>query len=172
MRGDNALPAAAPRVVVITGASRGLGAALALSYAAPGRVLGLLARQEDRLEEVAAACRNRGSRVETGVVDVQDHSTIQAWFDAFDTSHPIDLLIVNAGVYTGHGDDGAKESLGEAVWLIRINLEGAIACAYAVLPGMRARHRPPRPGDVPCRSPPFARCAVVLGQQGRPGGIR
>jgi NADP-dependent 3-hydroxy acid dehydrogenase YdfG len=55
-----------PSVIVITGASSGLGAALAREYAAPGVILGLLGRNSDRLEEVAADCRIKGAHTHSG----------------------------------------------------------------------------------------------------------
>ncbi|MGE8489683.1 MAG: SDR family NAD(P)-dependent oxidoreductase, partial [Paraburkholderia nemoris] len=65
------MPNATPRHIVITGASAGLGRALAQAYAAPGVVLGLIGRDEKRLEESASACRANGAKVETGLIDVR-----------------------------------------------------------------------------------------------------
>ena len=59
------------RSIVITGASAGLGAALARLYAAPGRTLGLLGRNQERLEAVADACRSRGAKAVVGTCDTQ-----------------------------------------------------------------------------------------------------
>src|SRR6516225_5458830 len=98
------------RTVVITGASSGLGEALALLYAERGRALGLLARNRDRLENVARRCRERGAQVETGTPDVTDGAALTKWMHAFDAKHPVDLLIVNAGVFTGHGPNSKMET--------------------------------------------------------------
>ncbi len=84
------------QTVVITGASRGLGAALALLYAAPGRTLGLLARGGEQLELVATRCRVRGAQVVTGTPDVTDHAALTHCIQSFDDAHPIELLVVNA----------------------------------------------------------------------------
>lgn len=54
---------AEPRHVVITGASAGIGRALALAYARPGVVLGLVGRDTERLDESASECRTRGAVV-------------------------------------------------------------------------------------------------------------
>ena len=79
-----------PRTVVITGASSGIGRSLALEYAAPEVVIGLLGRDAGRLEEVAFACRARGAEAVTGVVDVRDRAALAAWLGVFDRRHPVD----------------------------------------------------------------------------------
>lgn len=127
------------RAIVISGASGGLGAALAQIYAAPGRALGLLGRNRARLETVAEACRAEGADVVLGVFDVLDDKAQRQWMEDFDRQHPIDLLIVNAGVFTGHGPEREAESAEEISWILRINLEGAALTIAATLPMMRRR---------------------------------
>jgi len=131
---------ASPRAIVITGASSGLGAALAVEYAQAGRTLGLIARNKHRLDHVAALCDGAGARCVTGSIDVTDKTALGLWIDAFDAEHPIDLLFVNAGVYAGHGPGGQMETIAEVLWQIRTNLEGAAITIGAALPGMQRRH--------------------------------
>jgi short-subunit dehydrogenase len=57
----------------------------------------------------------------------------------FDSTHEIELLIVNAGVFTGHASDGSLETPEEISWQVRTNLEGAAATINSALPGLRAR---------------------------------
>lgn len=128
-----------PRSIVISGASAGLGRALALQYSKRGRFLGLLGRDRDRLEAVSAACRDRGANVTTGLFDLADTLALNHWMREFDRAHPIDLLIVNAGQFTGHGPDRAMEQLDEIVAMLRSNLEGAVKSIAAALPMLRAR---------------------------------
>ncbi|MGE3784875.1 MAG: SDR family NAD(P)-dependent oxidoreductase, partial [Alphaproteobacteria bacterium] len=97
------------RVVAITGASSGLGAALAASYAGPGVVLGLVARNRERLARTEAACRAAGAQVESAALDVADTAAIAGWLNAFDRAHPVELLIANAGTSAGPGPDSAGE---------------------------------------------------------------
>jgi short-subunit dehydrogenase len=130
---------ATPRSLVITGASAGLGAALALAYASPGVTLGLVARNKDRLESVAGQCRARGATVVTAVVDVTDAAAIAGWMAGFDAERPIDLLIANAGVFTGHGPDRQMEPQADVAWQLRTNVEGVAATIAAALPGLRRR---------------------------------
>ncbi|HVB17560.1 MAG TPA: SDR family NAD(P)-dependent oxidoreductase, partial [Stellaceae bacterium] len=89
------------RVVAITGASSGLGAALALSYAGPQTVLGLIARNRERLAATAAACRAAGASVDSASIDVADRAAVASWLEEFDRAHPVELLIANAGTSAG-----------------------------------------------------------------------
>src|SRR5262245_40044164 len=98
-----------PIVIAITGASSGIGAALAAYYAAPGRTLALIGRHEQRLEQVAKSCRDKGAVVETGMADVRDRKAIGEWLLDFDRRAPIDLLVANAGILTGSLDEGSIE---------------------------------------------------------------
>ena len=73
-----------PRSILITGASSGIGAALAQEYAAPGMSLALSGRDANRLSEVAEVCRTAGSTVDTEILDVADASAMYAWVAATD----------------------------------------------------------------------------------------
>jgi short-subunit dehydrogenase len=86
------------RNIVITGASSGIGAALAHDYAAPGIALALTGRDPARLIAVAEACRARGATVLASPIDVTDRMSLAAWLTAFDDAHPVDLILANAGV--------------------------------------------------------------------------
>src|SRR5579864_8604659 len=97
------------RVVVITGASSGLGAALAASYAGPQTALGLVGRNEARLAATAERCRAAGAAVEAAAIDVVDGPALAAWLEAFDRRHPVELVVANAGTSAGPEDDSAGE---------------------------------------------------------------
>jgi NADP-dependent 3-hydroxy acid dehydrogenase YdfG len=129
-----------PTTVVITGASAGLGAALAQAYAAPGRTLALVARDPERLEAIAQSCRGRGATVVTASIDVTDAPALANWIKVFDAKTSIDLVIANAGVYTGHGAQ-SMETASDIVWMSRINLEGVANLVQPALEGMRPRKR-------------------------------
>ncbi len=131
----------APRCVVISGASSGLGAALARAYAAPGRILGLCGRNETRLAAVAEACRQQGAQVHAARLDVGDAASVAAWLNQLDAAHGIDLLIANAGVSAGTRANGSPEGLETACGVVRTNLLGVMNCVETVLPGMLARQR-------------------------------
>ena len=128
-----------PRCIVITGASSGLGAALARAYAAPERVLGLIGRNAARLDAVADACRQCGAVVETAVLDVADPVAVSAWMLTFDTESPVDLLIANAGISAGTRPDGRREGIDAAREVVRVNLLGVINSVESLLPRMLER---------------------------------
>ena len=91
------------RAVVISGASSGLGAALARAYAGPGVALGLIARDAARLDAVAQACRAAGATVVADTIDVAERHPVEAWLREFDRAHPVELVIANAGTSGGPG---------------------------------------------------------------------
>lgn len=125
--------------VVITGASAGLGAALAKAYSSPGVQLGLVGRSEHRLQTVADQCRSAGASVEILVTDVTNFVRLSTWMADLDRQRPIDLVIANAGVFDGHGPDGQMETIHSIEAQIRSNLNGLMATVNAALPAMRQR---------------------------------
>ncbi|MCW5701011.1 MAG: SDR family NAD(P)-dependent oxidoreductase [Bradyrhizobium sp.] len=129
------------RNVVITGATSGIGAALALRYAAPGIVLGLIGRNVERLRRIADDARQRGAIVVTGRVDVRDRATMQSWLHDFDRDHPIDLVVANAGVMEGTPPGCAIEPPDAAYDLMQTNVLGAMNTIQPVLDGMMKRAR-------------------------------
>ncbi len=129
------------RTIVITGASRGLGAALARAYAGPEVLLGLTARQSPLLVEAAEDCEQRGACVRHAHIDVEDALATRQFLHAIDAERPIDLVIVNAGRFSGNRAGGALEPLESALGQIRTNLAGAIITADAAVEIMRKRQQ-------------------------------
>lgn len=113
--------------ILITGASSGLGAALALAYAAPDVRLSLCARSEQRLASTANAARAKGATVEETLLDVRQTEQVKAWLVAAAKAAPLDLVIVNAGVSAGTGSGG--ESIDQLLEIIDINVKGALQTA-------------------------------------------
>lgn len=128
-----------PRCIVITGATGGIGGALAPAYAAPGVTLILQGRREARLQALATECRALGARVRVEGLDVQDIDGLRAWMRAISEEEAPDLVIVAAGVNTDVGPEGAGEVWEASRALIEINVLAAMATVEAALPAMRAR---------------------------------
>jgi NAD(P)-dependent dehydrogenase (short-subunit alcohol dehydrogenase family) len=127
------------KVVAITGASGGIGRELCQYFGAEGAAIAAFDRS-DAVTTFAEHLRGQGIRTESAVVDISDATAVAAAFaKVVSALGAIDILINNAGV-TRHPslEHTTPEGFSEE---IDINLNGAYACAYAVLPGMKARRR-------------------------------
>ena len=102
-------------------------------------MLGVTGRDAARLGVVTAGLRKAGADVHEGLFDLRDREALSNYFSRLQSSSPIDLLIVNAGVLDGRHADGSLEDAGAARAVIEINLLGAIDTVQAVLPHMLAR---------------------------------
>ena len=127
------------RSVLITGASSGIGRALALAYAAPGIRLALLGRDVARLDAVAAAAREKGATVEAGTVDVRDRLAMARWITAADMRQPLDLAVANAGITTGLAPGELAEDPEAVRAIIATNLVGVLNTAEPLVAPMAAR---------------------------------
>jgi short-subunit dehydrogenase len=125
------------RSILLTGASSGLGAALARRYAAPGVRLALIGRNEARLAEIEADCVARGATVERASIDVTEREALAAWILAADEAMSFDLVIANAGV--SGGTSGLGESDDQSRRIFAINLDGVLNTIDPILPRMRRR---------------------------------
>lgn len=126
------------RVAVITGASSGIGWALAHRLATEGYALGLTARRAERLEALAAELRAAGHVVAVAPADAMDRDgTLRAVHALADELGPVDLLVANAGV--GLSKPVTQPNADEYEQMIRVNLLGPYYAIEAVLPAMRER---------------------------------
>ncbi|HEY2446099.1 MAG TPA: SDR family NAD(P)-dependent oxidoreductase, partial [Rhizomicrobium sp.] len=88
----------APAHIFITGASSGIGAALARSYARNGIRLSLLARNAEKLAQVARECQSAGATVDWKTIDVVSSESVRVWIEECEAMTPIDMVIANAGI--------------------------------------------------------------------------
>jgi short-subunit dehydrogenase len=129
------------QVVLITGASSGIGAATAVECAGRGAALALCARREDRLEQIARRCVAAGApRVHAGTVDIGSPGQARSFaLEAEQIVGPIDVLVNNAGSgWTGPFWQMPEEDIERVV---STNLVGVARMTRAVLPGMLQRGR-------------------------------
>ncbi len=124
--------------VIITGASSGIGAALAQALARPGATLGLVGRDARRLGAVAEAAAARGAKVRQGLFDVRDREALRAFTESVAAEAPLDLFIANAGILDGRTPDGSMETSDAARNLLETNLLASVDCFHAALPHLRA----------------------------------
>ncbi len=124
-----------PLVAVITGASRGIGAAVASELARRGYRLALLARGQKRLEETAQSLEG-APEIRVFPCDLQDSSQVERTFkDIFDWAGQVDVLVNNAGV----GVFAPLVEISDSQWdsVLDTNLRGVFYCARAVIPRMK-----------------------------------
>ncbi len=130
-----------PRCVLITGASSGIGAALAEVYARPGVLLALGGRNQARLAAVAARCAAAGARCECGLLDVRAAAPLAQWIANIERMRPVDLVIAGAGVSSGLHPDGRMEPPRVAERTIEVNLLGLMRTVQPLIEPMRRRGR-------------------------------
>ncbi|MDZ7967661.1 MAG: SDR family oxidoreductase [Nostoc sp. DedSLP03] len=124
------------KVVIITGASSGLGEATAKRLAASGAKLMLAARREDRLKDLVGAIAKSGGTATYKVTDVADSAQVEALAkETLSTYSRIDVLINNAGLMPLSALDQVKVDEWER--MIDINIKGVLYGIAAVLPIMR-----------------------------------
>jgi short-subunit dehydrogenase len=128
-----------PATVLITGATGGIGAALARCYAAPGRTLILHGRDSARLAALARECEALGAKTCCAPFDLRDGPSAIAAFRSLSGQYVIDLAIVNAGVSSMIGRGEEVENWDTARAVLAVNLDGALATVAGVLPEMRRR---------------------------------
>jgi short-subunit dehydrogenase len=128
-----------PTTVLITGATGGIGAALARSYARAGRTLILHGRDTQRLASLTQECESRGAEVHGVTFDLRDAAATIDTLRGLCTQFVIDLVVVNAGVSSAIGKGLEAENWDTAKAVLAVNLDGAIATVAGVLPDMRRR---------------------------------
>lgn len=128
----------AGRHALITGASRGIGRAIAQAYAAEGAELFLVATQRDRLQQTQALAREAGATAHVHVADVTDRAAVQAMVEAAVAAMgQVDVLVNNAGVYhAARLVDTEPEAFDR---VMQVNVYGAFHVLQAVLRHMQQR---------------------------------
>jgi short-subunit dehydrogenase len=128
-----------PNRILITGASSGLGAALARHYAAPGRTLMLWGRDRQRLDAVAASCREAGARVAVRSLDLSDSAAAIAAIEQEDDAGAIGLALLVAGMGDTRAPGDLVEDAAQVARLGLVNFVAAAALAAALASRMARR---------------------------------
>lgn len=126
------------KVVMISGGSKGLGAALARRFVKEGAKVSLCARGEEELEEIERELSDAGGEVVTVAADVSSEEDVKAWVAAtLDRFDRVDALINNASLL---GPRVGIEEYPTDEWrkVVDVNLTGAFLCAREVIPALRA----------------------------------
>jgi short-subunit dehydrogenase len=135
------------KTILITGASSGIGKAVAVQYAAPDITLFLAGRNADRLKEVESLCRQKGATVETAAISVTDRAALEEKILGWDSQNPIDIVIANAGVSGGTSMD-AKQTEAQLRGIIETNLIGTFNTVNPLIPLMQARAKGGDAGQI------------------------
>ncbi len=121
------------KTMIITGASSGVGRALAIHFAKQNWNIAAIARSAEKLQEVKSACPDN---IDTYICDISKSTEVRKTFDSIIAKYPaIDVLVNNAGMVTPGNmdeDDISVIDLG-----IDVNLKGTIYCTGAVVPAMK-----------------------------------
>lgn len=151
---------------LVTGASSGIGRALALACAAPGRTLHLSGRDSARLADTEAACRGRGATVRTRTLDVTDRAAMQDWIGE---AGPLDLVLACAGLSGGtrRGETGCarQEDAEQIRRIFAVNLDGVV---NTVLPAIASMQTQPLQDGVRGRIAAIASVAAAVASPSAP----
>ncbi|MBE9606540.1 SDR family NAD(P)-dependent oxidoreductase [Acetobacteraceae bacterium H6797] len=149
----------------ITGASSGIGHALALALARPGATLHLAGRNEARLKDAADAARAKGATVRETLLDVRDVVATAVWINE---AGRLDLVVANAGVSGGTGGGAGMfgEPTAQARAIFDINVTGVLNTALPAIELMRGQE--PGPDGMRGRVAVIASIAAFLNMPGAP----
>ncbi|UES51302.1 SDR family NAD(P)-dependent oxidoreductase [Roseibium aggregatum] len=129
------------KVIVLTGASGGIGQALAREYAGPGIYFALIARDEARLEALLKEIRELGADGEISAIDIRDREALHGYLSDLDARHPVDLVIANAGVTAGLGPNRTRETNADSDRQIDVNYRGVVNTLTGLVDNMQKRRQ-------------------------------
>ena len=129
------------KTILITGASSGIGAALARVYAAPGTRLILWGQNEVRLNATAEQCRELGATIETSSFDLAEFGQLVTELEVADTRDPFDLAIFNAGMGGSLPPDCAAQDVRAAEKMASVNFTAPVVGANLLAERMAKRGR-------------------------------
>lgn len=172
------------QVVVITGANRGIGKAIAKTFAAHGASLALCARGEANLRQTVEELRVTGAKIVAETCDVSSEADVERFFKAVDREFGrVDILVNNAGAF----DAGPLDELSLDAWnsVIGSCLTGTFLCSRAAFRTMKPRRsgrilnigsisaQRPREGNCPYAAAKFGVWGLTQATalDGRPFGI-
>ncbi|MDR0828109.1 MAG: SDR family NAD(P)-dependent oxidoreductase [Desulfovibrio sp.] len=127
------------RHILISGASGGLGGALAERLAQPDVSLSLWGRDTGRLAQIDSRCQTKGASVSVVRQDLRDPDAVCQRLQDLDAERPVDVAIFNAGVSSGLSPDGGFESAAAACRTLMVNTVGAVGMAALLLERMARR---------------------------------
>jgi NADP-dependent 3-hydroxy acid dehydrogenase YdfG len=134
------------RVAVVTGASSGIGAAVATALAGAGARVALLARRTERLEELAASLGGADRAIALTADVTDDASVADAAAQVASRLGRVDLVVANAGVMIAA--DFTPEAFAGQQRMVDLNVTGVLRTLHAFLPAVRSAAADGAPADV------------------------
>ncbi len=128
-----------PQHILITGASSGIGKALALFYAQKGVTLFLCGQNTERLIDVAQRCREKRAEVFAEKIDVTDAGAVENWINRCDKIAALDLVVANAGISAGPGKTGESSEMTRKIFAVNVN--GVLNTVLPALEKMSPRNK-------------------------------
>lgn len=124
---------------MITGASSGIGRALAFAYSKPGVNLFLCGRNSERLLETKSLCEGLKANVSLEILDVCDEEAAKKWIEKIEQNFAIDLVIANAGISAG--TEGGPESMAQVKAIFSTNIDGVLNIIQPAIEAMKKRRK-------------------------------
>jgi len=110
--------------ILITGATSGLGGALAEEYAEAGNILFLTGRNSEKLNQITKICQEKLAKVFSKIIDIKDAEAVKNWIQAIGQEFHLDLVIANAGISAG--TSSGTESENQIKEIFRTNIDGVL----------------------------------------------
>ncbi len=123
--------------ILITGASSGIGRALAISYSKSGVNLFLCGRNEEKLQQTKISCEELKAKVFCKILDVKNEIECRKWIAEIEENNALDLVISNAGVSAGTA--GGTESFSQIKEIFSTNLDGVLNVIHPAIDFMIPR---------------------------------
>lgn len=110
--------------ILITGATSGLGSALAEVYAEAGNILFLTGRNQEKLNHITKICQDKQAQVISKTIDIKDGKTVKDWINQIGQEFHLDLVIANAGISAG--TSSGSESENQIKEIFSTNIDGVL----------------------------------------------
>lgn len=124
---------------MITGASSGIGRALAIAYSKPGVNLFLCGRNDKNLNATKKLCEELKANVSLEIFDIKNEAAARSYVEKIEKEHAIELVIANAGISAGTAS--GTESFAQVKEIFDINLGGVLNIIHPVIEMMKIRKR-------------------------------
>lgn len=125
------------RSILITGASSGIGAALARELAAPGVLIAITGRDTGRVSAIGNELNDAGAETLTRVIDVTDRPAMSELIADIEARRPLDLVVANAGISSGAGAGAGDDEITRDIFAV--NLAGVLNTVLPAATAMRIR---------------------------------